>query len=192
MEIVADITKEDVVAYNLYHAAHSPAIRRLQSRAVSLIFVVWALLLAALVLCSDEPLDTAKAIWPLLLGPLLFLLLMKFWAPRHTKNAVRGMLDEGENKGIYGEHKIVLSPEGISESNTVQHTATSWNAVERVVVTDQHVFVYISAVSAVIAPRRAFVDTAHFMKFAETATQFHSLASKDSTREIDDTVAPRH
>ena len=187
MDIVADITKDDVVAYNMYHFAHSPAVRQQGFRAVAVtlvVLVVWSGLLGVLVFGSDGPLDTARAIWPLLLGPPLFLLVMILVfrrRTRRTRKTVERMLDEGENKGLFGEHRITLTPEGVNDSSDFHKKLTSWDAVERVAVTDQHLFVYTNAIEAVIVPRRSFPNEASFTSFVEAAKRFHSLAHKDHT-----------
>jgi hypothetical protein len=48
-------------------------------------------------------------------------------------------------------------------------TTTAWPAVERIVVDSGMLYIYISSVSAVVVPRRAFTTDAEFASFEETA-----------------------
>jgi hypothetical protein len=73
MKASYELTADDLVAFTLFHNSTSPVVRR--QRTGCLIGAVLLLLaLPTLILTtSDKPIaETAKDIWPLLAGPVLF------------------------------------------------------------------------------------------------------------------------
>jgi len=148
-------------------------------RIILLILFVWCGLLAVLILLSETPWETLRAIRPLLLGPVLFLLLMVLLARRRGGRTIASVLDEGVNKGLFGTRRIALTHEGVTESGDFGTSQTPWSTVERIAFDQNYAFIYTSAISAVLVPKRAFAEEGQFEEFMETAQRF--LAAKDSS-----------
>ncbi|MCM8789509.1 MAG: YcxB family protein [Candidatus Omnitrophica bacterium] len=82
------------------------------------------------------------------------------------------MFKEGKNKGVFCKHEITLSPEGIAESSEVAKANISWIAVEKIDLTDKYIFIYTSAASTIVVPKRAFSDESKYREFFETAKRY--------------------
>jgi len=82
----------------------------------------------------------------------------------------------GRNRGLFGRHRVTISPEGVTDSGEHGQTSTAWRAVERVAAADEHVFIYTNALAAGIIPRRAFADASGFGEFVRTARGHHEKA----------------
>lgn len=112
MEIEVELTNDDYVAFQMFHVKHSPTLRRQRMRSIRiilLILLVWCGLLAVLILLSETPWETLRAIRPLLLGPVLFVLFMVLLARRRGARMIASVLDEGVNKGLFGTRRITLT-----------------------------------------------------------------------------------
>jgi hypothetical protein len=86
------------------------------------------------------------------------------------------MIGEGRNRTLLGKQRVTLSPEGITKASDFDRTTIAWSGVERVIADKDFVFVYISAVTAIIVPRRAFADAVGFDEFVLKATGYHEEA----------------
>ncbi len=86
------------------------------------------------------------------------------------------MIREGRNRILFGKQRVTLSPDGITKSGELDETRIAWPAVERVIKDREHVFIYTSALTAFIVPRRAFADLVGFDEFAMKAVRCHEQA----------------
>ncbi len=172
-----DLTAEDVCAFNIHHTRHSPTARRQY-------LLGWFVPVAAgLFLCGviwyfadkarGTPFKTFRDLLPLFLGVPVYLVFFPWSYRRKLRATVKAMVKEGTNRGLFSRHHVTLTSEGIEEISDQGRSATPWSAVERVVVTDEHAFIYINALAAVIVPRRAFTDPAQFATFVRTAQELH-------------------
>ncbi|MDF3058622.1 MAG: hypothetical protein K0R17_2837 [Rariglobus sp.] len=176
-----ELTAEDVCAFNLHHSRHSPTARRQY-------LLGWFLPAAGgLLICSglwylanqkaNAPLKTFQDLLPLFLGVPAYLVFFPWSHRRRLRATVKAMVKEDKNHGLFSRHQVTLTPEGITEVSGQGHSSTPWAIVDRVVATDEHVFIYINALAAAIIPRRAFTDPAQFAAFVRTAQDYHRNAS---------------
>jgi len=175
-----ELTLDDVRAFNVYHHRHSPAARRQYLR--SWFIPAFLLLLACVGIWwladrkQGTPLRTFLDLLPLFSGGPLYLLYFPWAYRRRLRKTVADMASEGENRGLFGRHRVTISAEGVAESGEFRQSLTSWRAVERVAVSDQHAYIYTNAMAAIIIPRRAFAGPAEFEEFVRTATEYHQRA----------------
>jgi YcxB-like protein len=175
-----ELTKEDWSAFNFYHHFHSPTARRQYRRAwffsVVLVLVLCLVISVLASLNSPRPGSTFVALLPLYSGVLFCL----FWFPwvyrRKVRKIVAGMIGEGRNRTLLGRQRVTISPEGISRSSDFDQSTISWSGIEQVVKDKNYAFVYTSALSAIIVPRRAFADDIGFDAFVMKATGYHQEA----------------
>src|SRR5688572_10114552 len=105
MEIQIDITEKDLIDFNLYHLSHSPTMQR-QRWVLLLPGLLWSGFWLGLAALSEEPLRTAKALLPLIMGgPLYIATFLLLWR-RSVSRQIQKHLAEGKNKGIFGPHKV--------------------------------------------------------------------------------------
>ena len=172
MNATYDLTPDDLAAFVQLHQARSLAFRR--HRLGCLRNGVLALLiLPAFVLClSGQPLlQTAIDIWPLLLGPVLYVPAVVLLWKWNTGSLRKRMLKEGRNKGFYGDCTLALETDGMHETKSNGKSIRNWSAVEQIVITSQHLFVYTSGTEAFIVPRRAFESDSDFNSFAQQISE---------------------
>lgn len=181
MTIEFDITGDDVSAFNLYHHRHSPAARRQYLRSWLVPAFVWLLVCTGIWYLADRerntPLQTFRNLLPLFSGIPLYLLYFPWAYRRRLQKIVAGMVNEGQNRGLFGRHRVTISPEGVVDSGKLGQSSTAWRAVERVVAAGEHAYIYTNAIGAVIVPRRAFAGPAEFEEFVRTARGYHEKAA---------------
>lgn len=122
MNVSYELTVDDLVAFAQFHHAQSPTARRQRIGCLLIAFVVMLVLPGLVLLTSEKPfLQTARDIWPLLLGPLLFLALVLPVIRWRTGILSKRMLSEGSNAGFYGQCSLSLDADGIRKT---RHLAT--------------------------------------------------------------------
>lgn len=175
-----EITKDDLTAFNLYHHRHSPTARRQYLRSWFVPAFIWLLIFSGIWYLADQgrgtPLRTFLDLLPLFSGVPLYLLYFPWAYRRKLRKMVDGMVSEGKNRGLFNRHRVTISPEGVADSSEHGQTSTAWQGVEKVAAADEHVFIYTSALAAIIVPRRAFSDPLEFDKFVRTAQGLHEKA----------------
>ncbi len=175
-----ELSQADWSAFNYYHHFHSPTARRQYFQGwfapaaawLVICLVIWLLASRS----SGAPGSTFVALLPLFSGVPLQLALFPWLYRRKVKRIVGGMLSEGRNRTILGKQRVAISPEGITKVGDFDRLVVAWSGVERVVRTGDRVFIYTSALTAIIVPRRSFKDSVDFDQFAMTATKYQEEA----------------
>jgi YcxB-like protein len=171
-----ELTEEDYIAFNLYHHAHSAALRRRRFRAWLALFSAWivASVLSWYVLAVVLEVENWWIlVVPVFVLPLIFLIAYPSAYRRSVCSIVRSMIREGSNRGFLAPRTVTITSDRLKESSDFKDTSLAWRAVERVAHTSDHIFIYISAMSAIIVPRRAFASSSEFDDFLAAATRFH-------------------
>ena len=175
-----EITKEDLNAFNLYHHRQSPTARRQYLRSWFVPAFIWLAACTCIWHLADRergtPLRTFLNLLPLFSGVPIYLLYFPWAYHRTLRTIVDGMVTEGQNRGIFSRHRVTISPESITDSSEHSQTSTVWRGVERVVTTDEHAYIYVNALAAIIVPRRAFANSSAFEEFVTTAREHHAKA----------------
>ena len=186
MDIDYNISIDDVLAYNLYYASHSPQIQKILKRRKLLYVLVGVFSLLFGLLCLFiELVSSTKgdliiySIGLLVLGLFLSvygLLLESMTRKNVTKEVIR-RYSNGKD-GVIGKHHVSITPDRMSDITEVAENNIRWDAIEQVVTTDQHLyFLRLSSSIAHIVPKKAFADDTAFNKFAETAKSYLQTAS---------------
>ena len=171
MDIEYEISTDDMVAFHLHQNEHSLAGRGCRwgfqlffgmiSAAGSVIyFIVGDYLMAS--------------VW------LAAAVLLVVLAPRILRGSIKRQIvrlyRRGDNRGGIGTHRLSLTPEAMVDVAGESESRVAWSDVEKIAATDDHLFIYISAESAIVVPRRAFSDDAGWAEFGEAARQYRSAA----------------
>lgn len=175
-----ELTESDWSAFVFYHHAHSPAIQRQYYRSWIVPPVIWLLTCTGIWYLGssgeENPFETLLALLPLFSGAPLYALMYPWLYRRKLQQMLDAMANEEANRALFSRHQVVLSSAGITDSSELESSTTAWPAIERVSRADEHVFLYISAMSAIIIPRRAFTTTAEFDQFFQAAIDYHQKA----------------
>lgn len=174
-----ELTLDDLVEFNFYHFNHSAAYRRrlwlMRILALTVALVVTLGLFAGVR-------DWTGALAFLLVPGIFVIFLVYATLPSRRKASLRstleGMFREGRNANLFSLHRVWISPTGIRRISRYTDTTYQWPVVEKIVATEQGVYIYDSAASAILVPRSAFADQGDFDRFVETARQFWQAAER--------------
>jgi hypothetical protein len=90
-----------------------------------------------------------------------------------AKKQTRKLYAEGKNLCSIGRRKMTLSPEYLTVQTDVGQGTTPWRGVEKILQTDDYIFIFLGAVNAHLVPRRCFPTVESFNAFFEAARSFH-------------------
>ena len=76
---------------------------------------------------------------------------------------------------VLGKCTIAVSDEGIKTSTAIVESSFSWKAIRRAEISDEHIFVMVDNVAAIIVPKRSFAsDTEREQFLAEIQSHSNS------------------
>ncbi len=179
MEIEFRLIPEDFVAARSCHT-------RQYWKQLIFLHVALIILAGVLVCLSFAPQIKQAGLVPGLITPAILIsihTLMYFvlFLSRH-RIAVSGIakfLRQGKNAKLLEPRQLTISPEGISQSSAHSAGITMWTGIEKIAVTEDHVFFYVSRQRAIILPRRAFASNQDFTHFVETAQGYFEVTNKE-------------
>lgn len=156
MEINYNLTEQDFLDFNSYHAKQSPAIKRsiLKQRLMGpVIFLIAAFL-------AIRRSDVQQSYWITLFGItsiLWFIFYPKYFYWEISRRTSK-TLKKKENAKVLGEKTIRLASGKLKEIGIDNEEIASLDSIEKIEETEKHLFIYISPVSAFIVPIEAFED----------------------------------
>ncbi|EMS69814.1 YcxB family protein [Ruminiclostridium cellobioparum] len=170
MELEYYLNKQDYIDFNIYHVNHSDIIKKsllIQRYFIPIIFMIVPFLIAGV---TDLP---------LLYWICVFIVISVVWIVFYPKyfvwafsKRVSKMVDEGKNKDLLGKHRVTVNEEGVLEQSENGENKISWSGVEKIVSSNQHIFIYIGSISACIIPKRAFKTNTDMELFHEYISKY--------------------
>jgi len=154
MKIEYELNKQDYIDLNIYHAKNSKVTKKallIQRFLVPVIYLIIPFVLAPV---TDIPLwywFTAFAV-----VAVLWIAFYPRYSMRFAVRRISKLVDEGNNKDIFGKHSITVDENGIVGETVHGESKISWNGIERIVSEKEHFFIYINSVSAFVIPKRYF------------------------------------
>lgn len=162
MKIRFETTMDDLIAFNKFHFANSPAWRRqvwIQSLFVPALCVVAAIfLINSLVWQPPGGLSRASIIGVLAAGAMLpvisgcWILYVRWYMKRALNRSTRKFLAEGSNRTLVGWREMGLSDGRLQINTAYQKCELDLHAIDKIVSNDDYAFVYVSAFSAYLIP----------------------------------------
>lgn len=171
-QLTYSITLEDLVAFNRYHVAGSKSVR--QSRwlvGVGMLALLIGLLLLV-VFFSNEPSDWYYHLIVVSCAILGVLYALTIGYRRSVDQQARRLYGEGANRGLFSNHHLVIDAQGITDSTVYYQENYYWPGIERMVETIDYVFIYNSAMSAYVIPKREVPPDA-LAEFVAAAKVWH-------------------
>jgi hypothetical protein len=177
---------EDAQIFHLYHAHNSPTLRRqyLVGRiiitAVALIgFLLFFYFVTTTSPAAPNP-PPAKIVYSFSLLALLLATFVFFYYPEGYKNKIFKDTEKLYNEGKEGfvPQKCTLSFDE-SEIHSVSEIGEGkiiWTSVDKIIVNEDYIYIYISAVNAIIIPKRAFSDDRQRNDFIDYIQRNHAIA----------------
>lgn len=173
-----EVTFDDLLDFNLYHAFNSPTLKKsltTQRILIPVIYLGFGLLFTYI--------KGYKSIWFFLPAFAILSIIMVLLYPRRFKQRIKKsmikFLKEGENTGIIGEQTLNISPENIIETNQFKETKSKWSSIQKVVKSEKSVLIYTSPVSGIIIPLRTFNSKEKADEFIHMVENFIKEAKQD-------------
>jgi hypothetical protein len=83
-----------------------------------------------------------------------------------------------EDRGLWlGPQELTLTPEYILGRNEASEGKYKWKTVSKIEVTDEYIFIYVTAISAIIIPRRTTAVKESFDEIARLANEFWQMSN---------------
>lgn len=164
MKIRFETTIEDVIAFQRFHYANSPAWRRqvwTQSLLLPVVLVVFlALIVLSIVLATrDDPGPNLLWVVPLFAFGIPFLVISIGWVffirwflNRALGRNTRKFLAEGSNRIMFGWREMELVDGRLFVNTELVQTNLDLRAIEKIVSNGDYTFVYIASMSAYMIP----------------------------------------
>ena len=168
MRIRFETTLEDMVAFNRFHYANSPAWRRqlwMQLLAVPGTLVLVLVLLGVAFLVSNGPPEPVACIvtafcvgFPCLVLSAGWPFYIRWQASRNLVRNVRRLLAEGSNRTMYGWRELELRDGRLYMHTELLESSLDLRAIEKIVGNDEYTFVYFGSVAAYVIPMDCYPE----------------------------------
>ncbi len=171
-------TLEDLLAFNRYHIDHSPSLRRYHQyvRIGTSVLCIVVCLVTFYALTQSFRIPIAFYAIAFGLGIFFYFALPSMiWSS--TKKRIERMFREGQNKGMAKLTTLSIGQDSMEANNGLSTSKLVWSAIEKMSVTDEYIFMYVSAMNAVVVPKRAFATEAQRQEFIQLAQQYHRLTN---------------
>lgn len=85
---------------------------------------------------------------------LLWVLIYPQRMTERARKRVRGIIEDGDNSSILGQHRIIFSDEGINHIEPESEQKMKWSGIKKFEENDDFYFLYNTSVSAIIIPKK--------------------------------------
>ncbi len=163
------ITVQDWVEFNIYHMTHSKVSKASRDlmRYIGIVFFI----LLAYVFQKGSQDSSIYWVTSVVLSFVWFL----YYPDIHKKEVgkqAKKMFAEDENKGFLGNQALIMDDESITVTNEYSCNKMKWSLFNKIISTDEYVYIYDSSVSAIIIPASAFENIEEMKSF------YHSVEEK--------------
>jgi hypothetical protein len=169
MELKYNLTEEDYIKFNLFHINNSESANKslkTQRFVTPFVYIIFAYVFANL---ADIPF--LYALIPFLIVGLLWVIFYPKYFQTRILNQTKKMIREGKNEGLLGEHTMILSDDGIVDSNPNGETRVNWSGIIKFQEDEANLYVYNSSVSAYIIPKRDLTDVENVREYIKSKLQ---------------------
>lgn len=156
MQIKYSLTEEDYLNFNLFHMKNSNTAKKalkVQRYLIPIVYMVVAYVFARVL---DGSYILSFSIFGIM--GILWIIFYPKYHYNFVLRQVKKMIKEGKNEGLLGEHLMTISEDGIHDANPQGETKVSWSGIQDMKEDEQNLYLYNSAVSAYILPKREVQD----------------------------------
>ncbi len=195
LSVEFDLTLDDYVAFNVVHRSHAVLMKRILIIVLGIAWISIPLYIGVELYQNwaghlPNPLDPAEVsfkllyavvhtiLFPLLtwwIYPLVTLLMRSRFQHFWMRIILRWMLSAGDTSSIFGRYKLTISPAVLHEQGPKNETSFKMSAVQKLVATNQYLFIYVSPLQAYIIPSRVFGIPGDFLQFVRTIEEWTQL-----------------
>jgi len=154
MKISYKNNMQDIIDINIYNANNSSITKR-QLR-ISLFLMPFAFIcyLIYFYIIYREVSPT------LLVGAIIISILWVVFYPKNFRwrvsRVVTKRVNEGNNKNVFSNTFLTIDDEGITKESDLINSKVLWLSIEKVVVTVNHIFIFVNFANAFIIPLKVF------------------------------------
>jgi hypothetical protein len=180
MEAEYELTPEDVIAFNRYHRKHQSGPRLRIDPITGLIVWILCCVFAIGLMCAIVS-GIGLYMIPLLIAALFGFLFgavgLSYYAQWTLSRSVRRVLQRGKDTAkILGWARVVLDAQGLHVTSDFSSCLYLWKGIDKVLITYEYIFIYVTTTLAQIVPAQAFADRSDFNAFADAARRYHAAA----------------
>jgi hypothetical protein len=146
----------DWLAFIEHHYNHSPTYRRF--RALACAMPVLAPLFVILYRWVQGA-EVIRAVIILAIVSLVWLPICPWLLHRINMALARRSIREGSNKKVFGQCTLLITPEHLAVIGPGGESKIGWRGVQRIESTDEHIFIYMTSISAIVIPRTSLVGS---------------------------------
>jgi hypothetical protein len=162
-----NLTKEDVLALACHYYSTSATVRKNRLT----IQVAITLVLAGsglLTICGSERFDPIGV--GLLMCAGVFAVCVPWWYRSNLRKTAEKMFAESAYRKAFGKYTLALSEEGLASTSPTGEANYTWEAVDRVTLTPQYLFIFLVGPQGFAIPRSQVPDSAiqEMRAFAES------------------------
>ena len=179
MNIEYEITPDDIIAYSRFCSQNAPDHRR--SNTITRIFFLLLAILTVPFLLSTQSVILAVFFLLLILLAIGALLRSLFFSASNAEKLARKYIRSGRYKYHLGRYRLSLEPNAFQMTSPFSDLKRYWFATERIVVTEQHIYIVIDNNCGEIVPRRAFSSETQCEEFIRLATQYQTVAKQNTS-----------
>ncbi|HVS38334.1 MAG TPA: YcxB family protein [Gemmataceae bacterium] len=181
MEVEYDLTPEDLIAFQRYHAQNAPIPQQRGGPTTALVGGLMFVSLATTALFlvfADNPTAAfyVEMIPFVVLGAALMLLGLILYGRLTASLRLNRAMRQGRNmEKFLGWRRVLLDAEAVRNISAFASSTYLWHGIEKVGATLQHAFLYINSVTAVVVPCRAFPSDQVFKDFVDAARHYQRI-----------------
>lgn len=157
MTIAYEVTEEDYVNFNLYHIQHSPSQKNWYN---TIRFVLPVLSMPVIYFTGTLVFNQPRILW--MITAVLFYIYWINSYPKQHKKTVRKqtvkLLNEGDNSSLFGKKSLEIVGDNLIFTEESATSTLSKRGVKSIKESDDMLILYVSAVSAIIIPKRYLSD----------------------------------
>lgn len=169
-------TMDDIVAWTQYHSAHSASYKRLYGIQVAFVSAILFVAFWAISGFGDTGAITAA------LATAVIFCIMLSQRKRGIARYVKKTYAEGKNEGMIGQHRLLVTDDGLTDNSETGELKTRWAGIERVVEIPGYTFVYISAASALVVSERGVSEGDYSAFMAELKRRWDAAQRERATQ----------
>lgn len=185
-KLAYELTVDDLIAFSRYHYVNSPTVRK--QLLLARLVVIVMLMILAITFDRHFPFHL-----PIIIASGASILTLIF-TPKLQRDALdktmRKQYGEGRNRGVIGPKQLTPTDTGITIRGECDQHELSFTAIERIVRTDDHTYLYIGAANAHVIPHRD-IATAQLDAFHQTLAAHVNTPIETAPSTASPIAAPR-
>ena len=160
-------TVEDTIEFNVFHMSHSPSIRQraLFAQIIVAVLVFIVSLAVGYLLNPDKRALTYFDYALFLVLSVASFFIFPYLNKAEVIQGLRKVTKEGDNKAILGHQTISLTPEHLFVKTPGSESKYAWASIDKIVQNGKYIFLYISSISAIVVPKKAFSTENELQEF---------------------------